>query len=110
VHYLHLIEIEPEMAGAYHNLAVCRFLADDFEGGIEQCEKARAIEPDNVMVLHKLALAYLHTGRWRRARDMAQQGLALVPDHPGLIAIPRSYLGFCIRLVSRRIGRHFRRN
>lgn len=109
VHYRHLIELEPQIAGAYHNLAVCRFLENDFDGGIELCEQARRIEPDNVMVLHKLALAYLHTGRWRRAREMAECGLAIEPGHAGLTSIPRTYLGFCIRRVVRRLMSPFRK-
>ena len=88
---------------------VCRFLVDEFDGGIEMCEKARQIEPDNIMVLHKLALAYLHTGRWRQARDMARLGLRIEPEHAGLTSIPQSYLGFCIRRAVRRLLSRFRK-
>jgi len=101
-HLEHMLALEPAMAGAHHNLAVCRFLENDFEGGVQHCLDALALEPDNAMVMHKLALAYMHLGRWGQAREMVKRGLAADPDHPGLNALPKRFWWARLRRLATR--------
>ena len=90
-HYKRMIDLDGDMAGPHHNLGICCFLQHDFEGGICHCQEALRIDPQNVPVLHKLALAYLHLGRWREAAEMRERGLAIDPDHEGLNSLPRRF-------------------
>lgn len=101
-YFEHVMDLEPTLAGAHHNLAVCRFLENDFEAGIRHCRDALACDPDNVMVMHKLALACLHLGRWQEAREMIDRGLAADPHHPGLSALPKRFWRLRLRRLLRR--------
>jgi tetratricopeptide (TPR) repeat protein len=103
-YFQHVLELEPQMVGVHHNLAVCRFLENDFERGIQHCQDALQIEPENFMALHKLALAYLHLGRWQDVRQTTARGLAVNPNHAGLNMIRKRFWWlrlkrFCTRLI-----------
>lgn len=102
-HYEHVIALEPTIAGTFHNLAVCQFLESDFDAGIRHCLQALELEPENLMVIHKLALAYLHRGQWRDARRMIRLGLGIDPTHGGLTALPRRFIGLRLRHLLHRI-------
>jgi Flp pilus assembly protein TadD len=102
-HFKRMIDLDPEMAGPHHNLGICCFLQHDFEGGIRNCLEALRIDPQNVPVLHKLALAYLHLGRWREAADMRDRGLAIDPTHEGLNNLPRRFWRARLGRVVRRL-------
>ncbi len=96
------IQIEPTMVGAHHNLAVCRFLDNQFEQGIQHCLDALEIDPRHAMVLHKLALAYLHLGRWADARAMIARGLRSDPYHSGLKSVSKRFWMARLRHLARR--------
>jgi tetratricopeptide (TPR) repeat protein len=101
-HFEHAIHLEPTMAGAHHNLAVCRFLANDFDRGIRCCREAIRLDPRNLLFIHKMALACVHVERWREARRWIRRGLKLNAHHDGLSRLYRKY--WWIRL--RACGRH----
>ena len=58
---------------------------------MEHCREALKIVPENVLVLHKLALAYVHLGRWKDARRCLARGLKVDPEHKGLRDIQRRF-------------------
>jgi len=61
-----------------------------------------------VLVMHKLALAYLRCGRWRDAQRMRDRAFALRPDHPAIRALPRHMLVAALRRLLARAGRRLR--
>ncbi len=75
--------------GAYHNLAVCRFLQGDYEEGIRLCQDALDLDPQNELVIYKLALAYTHRACWSQARQMLDRGLAVAPAHAGMVDLSK---------------------
>lgn len=104
-YYERLIELEPISAGAgaHHNLAVCRFLQNDLEGGIRHCLTALEIEPENIMAIHKLTLAYLHLGRWGQAREIIRRGLRIDPNHLGLNKLAKQFWLLRIKQTIRKL-------
>ncbi len=91
VFFRRLIELEPELPGPHHNLGVCCFLRHKFGEGIAHCLKALEIQPTYVMAMHKLALAYLHLGRWGDARKMIRRALLADPDNLQMRQIARRF-------------------
>jgi Flp pilus assembly protein TadD len=89
--------------GAYHNLAVCRFLQGDYREGIQFCQSALELDPQNELVLYKLALAYTHQADWTQARQMLDRGLAIAPSHAGMVDLSRRLPRLRIKHLFKRI-------
>jgi tetratricopeptide (TPR) repeat protein len=107
-----LMHLEPEAAGAYHNLAVCYFLNGRFDEGIELCQRALELKPDYVLAMHKLALAYLHQGRTAEGARMLHDAEAVDPDNPAIQELLRRLrwyrLTSWIRISARWMARGWR--
>ena len=70
-----LVQIEPNNASAWQNLAVAQFARDRYGDGIDACRRALACDPDNPLAIYNLALAYEHLGRYDEAMDWVRVGL-----------------------------------
>jgi tetratricopeptide (TPR) repeat protein len=90
-YFKRLTELEPQLPGPHHNLGVCCFLRHKFGEGITHCLKALEIQPDYVMAMHKLALAYLHLGRWSDAGRMIRRALTVDPQNVQMQQIARRF-------------------
>ena len=90
------------MPGAYHNLAVCHFLQNNYEGGIRQCQLALELKDDYALARHKLVLANIHLRRWEDAEQLLSESLAVNPYDPALLELKRSWKGRRLRDWSRR--------
>lgn len=101
-HFEQLLALNDQLAGAHHNLGICRFMLGDFEAGVASCREALRIEPDNVILMHKLVLAYIHEGRWADAADMRRQAVATDPEYPPLAKLPRTFIRFRLAHLTRR--------
>jgi tetratricopeptide (TPR) repeat protein len=101
-YFLRALKIDADLVGVHHNLAVCRFLEGKFDEGIEHCVGCLRVDPNHVMAMHKLAIAYLHIGRWADAQAVIARGLAIEPQHNGLKALPRHFLPWKLKHSLRR--------
>lgn len=111
-----LLAIDDCLPGAYHNLAVCHFLRDNYEEGIVQCQRALELKDDYALARHKLVLANIHLGRWSQARQVLDESLETHPTDLGLLALRKRWnrrrakawagrlLGMVTRLVARSRG------
>lgn len=100
-----VLNIDPEMVGAHHNLGICRFLERDYDGGIRHWLHALGLDPNNLMVIHKLTLAYIHLGCMKQAKAMLARGLALDPHHSGLVQVKACWWRIRLRQLGRRMIR-----
>lgn len=97
-----LIAVDDCLPGAYHNLAVCHFLQNNYEGGIRQCQLALELKDDYALARHKLVLANIHLRRWEDAEQLLSESLAVNPYDPALLELKRSWKGRRLRDWSRR--------
>ncbi len=86
-----LVAIDDCLPGAFHNLGVCHFLRNEYELGIERCWMALALKDDYHLARHKLVLAHMHLGRWREARRLLDESLAIHPDHAAMKELKRRW-------------------
>ena len=113
--YRRLINSQPTAPGPHHNLAVCCFVRGRFDEGIQHCRKALEIRPNYILAMHKMALAWLHTGESDRAVRIISRALTLDPENAAILQLQNRlqwyrYAGYLRRFLSpaRRVVGWFR--
>lgn len=99
-------ERRPESNGhVLPDALLCRgaslIMLGDVEAGVRDTRRAVALDPDNPIGLHNLALAYLEAGRPLRAASLIRRALRLRPDEHALhrtqTRVRRRLLGMRLR-------------
>src|SRR5262249_10827480 len=89
-----LVQMRPNHARAWQNLAVVQFLRGRYEDGLASSHEASVGDPLNVMAIHNLALALGNLGRYDEALAHVRRALTLVPKDENL-----SRLEFRLRVL-----------
>jgi tetratricopeptide (TPR) repeat protein len=71
-----LVDMEPNNANAFQNLAVVYFHCDRYEEGIAACKKSLQCDPRHVMAMYNLAVAFEHLGQFDAALGWVRSALA----------------------------------
>ncbi len=71
----------PDQPDILHNLGVCHFMQNNWQEGIDYCQKALELNEKYLPALHKLAIAYISNSEWALAREMIKRGLAVEPEN-----------------------------
>ena len=79
-HFTKAVELWPEFADAWYNLALLKEAAADREGARVCLERAIAADPDYADPVYNLAKLQFELGRFAEASRMWQRYLALDPD------------------------------
>jgi tetratricopeptide (TPR) repeat protein len=74
-----LVQIEPNNASAWQNLAVAQFMTGRYEDGIESCRECLRLDSQNPQAVYNLALACEHLGRYDEALGWVRRGLERDP-------------------------------
>ena len=94
-----MLVLNADSPSAHHNLAVCSFLQDDYERGLEHCLRAIELQPDYALAIQKATIACIQLGRWSQARQMIARGLALDPEDQALQQVSRRLWRFRCRHI-----------
>jgi tetratricopeptide (TPR) repeat protein len=91
-------------AGAMLYRGVARLLLGQIEAGIRDCRDALRVEPDNVMALQNLGLAYLNQGRLRRAAATLRRAADFAPEDTHIKDLRLRLRQMAVRLAAHRVG------
>ena len=90
--YAKLAKLEPKNAGYVGQLGSLQTQTGDPASGRRSLQKAVRLNPRSANLLHELAFALRGCGELEQAIDVAEQGLAIEPDHEYLIAAKSDFL------------------
>lgn len=79
-----LVQVEPNDASAWQNLAVVQFMRHRYDEGIHSSHEALKLDPNNMMAIHNLALALCQLKRYNEASQGLQIGLSKDPRNQAL--------------------------
>lgn len=77
-----LTEKEPDNANAWQNLAVAHFHGDRYDDGIAASQQALRCNPEHLMAMYNLAVAFEQLGSYEEAVLWVRTGLAIDPREP----------------------------
>jgi tetratricopeptide (TPR) repeat protein len=78
-HFGRAIELCPTFAEAYNQRAIARYLAEEFEPSIADCERAVELMPCHFGALAGMGHCYAHLGDVRRAIECYRRALVVNP-------------------------------
>lgn len=90
------IELDPERASDWHNLALTRQALGRQEGAVEAFRRAVDLDPADPALVRGLASALRDAGDWAEAADLLAEMVATQPDEPQLwmdLGVARRRLG-----------------
>jgi tetratricopeptide (TPR) repeat protein len=79
-----LVQLRPDHAKAWQNLAVAQFLRGRYEDGLISSQEAIKCDPINLMAIHNMALALGNVGRYSEALSHVRRGLSIAPKDENL--------------------------
>ena len=82
-----LVQLRPNHAKAWQNLAVAQFLRGRYEDGLASSSEAIQCDPRNLMAMHNLALALGNLGRHDEALAQVQRALLVAPRDERLMKL-----------------------
>src|SRR5262245_51404061 len=82
--FTRIIERAPDFAEGWNKRATVRYLAEDYQGAIADCEATLARNPDHFGALSGQGLCHLARGEAREAAALFRRALAV---HPHLAAV-----------------------
>lgn len=74
-----LIHKFPDFAEAYNQRAIARYLMEQWEEAVEDCQRVIALNPHHFGAFHGLGICYMATEDYRLALTAFQQALAIQP-------------------------------
>jgi tetratricopeptide (TPR) repeat protein len=74
-----LIRKFPDFAEAYNQRAIARYLMEQWEEAVEDCQRVIALNPHHFGAFHGLGICYMATEDYRLALTALQQALAIQP-------------------------------
>lgn len=107
--YRRVLALDARQPYAQHNLAVCLFQMEDYEGGVVHCLHALRSKPDYVLAMHNAAIAYVQLARWSEARSMLKKALRHDPGSQTLEQLSRRLWRFRVQVSVRRMVNRVRR-
>jgi TolB-like protein/Flp pilus assembly protein TadD len=88
------LRLAPTNVELLTNAGTAEYILGRWEAAIQHIERAQALDPRAVTPPSRLALALLWLRRWREARKVTDQALALAPTNLGMMETKvESYLG-----------------
>lgn len=81
VYYDQLIELDPNVALAYYNRGMARYMTGAVDGMRADFQRALQLDTSNAEMLHKIALILVRTNDFISAIQLLQKALELEPDN-----------------------------
>ncbi len=74
-----LVALAPDWAEAWNQRATMRFLADDLDGSLADCERVLELEPKHFGALSGQALILMRQGRFDTAQSILRKAVEIDP-------------------------------